>query len=157
MLSRRSYALVSSIGKPVDLALIATPTAAVPAVLQDAARVGVKAAVILSAAPREAAEAKRWNACHHPFTSPKDEHLQFLETDPVHGNTTQQFRMRPGRTTPTFRILGNTHFFVLEGQVTMTPVAGRGPITLKPNDYAYLPDGYAFSLTNARQSAIGGN
>jgi aspartyl-tRNA synthetase len=27
-------------------------------------------------------EAKRWNACHHPFTSPKDEHLQFLETDP---------------------------------------------------------------------------
>lgn len=27
-------------------------------------------------------EAKRWNACHHPFTSPKDEHLQFLESDP---------------------------------------------------------------------------
>jgi len=25
---------------------------------------------------------KRWNACHHPFTSPKDEHLEFLETDP---------------------------------------------------------------------------
>jgi aspartyl-tRNA synthetase len=27
-------------------------------------------------------EAKRWNACHHPFTSPKDEHLAFLESDP---------------------------------------------------------------------------
>ena len=27
-------------------------------------------------------EGKRWNACHHPFTSPKDEHLQYLETDP---------------------------------------------------------------------------
>lgn len=27
-------------------------------------------------------EAKRWNSCHHPFTSPKDEHLEFLETDP---------------------------------------------------------------------------
>ncbi len=27
-------------------------------------------------------EAKRWNACHHPFTSPKDEHLGLLETDP---------------------------------------------------------------------------
>jgi aspartyl-tRNA synthetase len=24
----------------------------------------------------------RWVACHHPFTSPKDEHMQFLETDP---------------------------------------------------------------------------
>ncbi|MBI3222628.1 MAG: aspartate--tRNA ligase [Nitrosomonadales bacterium] len=27
-------------------------------------------------------EAKRWVACHHPFTSPKDEHLEFLESDP---------------------------------------------------------------------------
>jgi aspartyl-tRNA synthetase len=27
-------------------------------------------------------ENKRWTACHHPFTSPKDEHIQFLETDP---------------------------------------------------------------------------
>ncbi len=27
-------------------------------------------------------EGKRWNACHHPFTAPKDEHLQYLETDP---------------------------------------------------------------------------
>ncbi len=25
---------------------------------------------------------KRWTACHHPFTSPKDEHLDYLETDP---------------------------------------------------------------------------
>jgi aspartyl-tRNA synthetase len=27
-------------------------------------------------------EAGRWNACHHPFTAPKDEHLQFLESEP---------------------------------------------------------------------------
>src|SRR3989338_2692235 len=27
-------------------------------------------------------EAKRWTACHHPFTAPKDEHLEFLESDP---------------------------------------------------------------------------
>jgi len=27
-------------------------------------------------------EGKRWNACHHPFTAPKDEHLQFLATEP---------------------------------------------------------------------------
>ena len=25
---------------------------------------------------------KRWTACHHPFTSPKDEHVEFLESDP---------------------------------------------------------------------------
>ncbi len=27
-------------------------------------------------------EAKRWNACHHPFTAPKDEHLAMLQSDP---------------------------------------------------------------------------
>lgn len=25
---------------------------------------------------------KRWNACHHPFTSPKDHHIDLLSTDP---------------------------------------------------------------------------
>lgn len=27
-------------------------------------------------------ENKRWSACHHPFTSPKDEHLELLTSDP---------------------------------------------------------------------------
>ena len=29
-------------------------------------------------------EGQRWVACHHPFTSPKDEHLASLATDPGH-------------------------------------------------------------------------
>jgi aspartyl-tRNA synthetase len=27
-------------------------------------------------------DAQRWNACHHPFTSPKEDHLALLESDP---------------------------------------------------------------------------
>jgi aspartyl-tRNA synthetase len=27
-------------------------------------------------------EGKRWGAAHHPFTAPKDEHVQFMESDP---------------------------------------------------------------------------
>ena len=27
-------------------------------------------------------EGQRWNACHHPFTAPKDEHLAMLQSDP---------------------------------------------------------------------------
>ena len=62
VLARRSYASLTAIGKPVELALIAVPAAAVPGVLEDGARAGVKAAVILSAPPADPDDARRWQA-----------------------------------------------------------------------------------------------
>ena len=62
VLARRSYSSVAAIKKPIDLVLIATPSAAVPGVVDDAARAGAKAAVIMSIAPSEVVEARRWRA-----------------------------------------------------------------------------------------------
>src|SRR4029078_4800638 len=59
ILARRSHRSLRAIGAPVDLALIATPEAALEAVLADAARAGAKAAVILSEGPADPADAKR--------------------------------------------------------------------------------------------------
>jgi acetyltransferase len=62
VLARRSYASLTSIKKPVDVALIATPTTAVPRVLEDAAKAGVKLAILMSVPPRDGGEARRWRA-----------------------------------------------------------------------------------------------
>ena len=62
VLGRRSYGSLAAIGKPVELALIAAPFAAVPDILADGARTGVKAAVVLSAPPANPDEARRWQA-----------------------------------------------------------------------------------------------
>ena len=60
LLGRRCFASLAAIGKPVELALIAVPCAAVTGVLDDAAHCGVKAAVILSAPPLDDGDARRW-------------------------------------------------------------------------------------------------
>jgi acetyltransferase len=60
VLARRSYPSLTTIAKPIDLALIVTPAAVVAEVLEDAARAGVKAAIIFSAPPADDAEARRW-------------------------------------------------------------------------------------------------
>ena len=46
---RPCYPSVGAIGKPIDLIVVTTPASAVPAVLEDAARAGVKHAVVLAA------------------------------------------------------------------------------------------------------------
>ena len=60
LLGRRCHGSLQDIGEPVELALIAVPCAAVVSVLDDAARAGVRAAVLHSSPPADAAEARRW-------------------------------------------------------------------------------------------------
>jgi acetyltransferase len=60
VLGKRCYASLPAIDKSVELVLIGVPCAAVPGVLDDGARVGVKAAIILSAPPIDEGDARRW-------------------------------------------------------------------------------------------------
>ena len=55
----RCYQSILAIGSSVDLAVIVTPAASVPAILEDCGAAGVPAAVILSAGFRETGEAGR--------------------------------------------------------------------------------------------------
>jgi acetyltransferase len=57
---RPAFRTLAAIERQVDLAVIATPPAAVPAVLADAPRIGLKAAVVMTAPPTRNAEA--WSA-----------------------------------------------------------------------------------------------
>jgi acetyltransferase len=60
ILGRRSFSSLRALDRPVELAVIAVPCAAVVSVIDDAARSGVKAAVLLSAPPGDEGEARRW-------------------------------------------------------------------------------------------------
>ena len=57
---RPTFRSLASIERPVELAVIATPPAAVPEVLADAPKVGLKAAVVMTTPPTRDVEA--WNA-----------------------------------------------------------------------------------------------
>ena len=56
-------------------------------------------------------------------------------------------RIRPGRTTPPFSNDGNTHILVLQGNVQIA-AAGGTPQTLPYFNYAFVPPGYAITLSN---------
>lgn len=56
MLGRPCWRSLAAIGRPVDLAVIATPAATMPAVIQECVTHGVKAAVVISAGFREIGE-----------------------------------------------------------------------------------------------------
>ncbi len=60
VLGRKCHSALHTIGKPVDLVLIAAPCAAVPDVLEEASRIGAKTAVLYTPPPPEEGEARRW-------------------------------------------------------------------------------------------------
>jgi mannose-6-phosphate isomerase-like protein (cupin superfamily) len=75
---------------------------------------------------------------------------KLLEIDPGSGSTTRMLRLRPGKQTPSFRIPGHTHFYILQGGATITPVGGS-TFTMKQNDYAFLPEGFTVTVANPQQ------
>ncbi len=78
--------------------------------------------------------------------------LKLLETDTRVGNTTRLIRIRPGKRTPVFRIPGHTHLFVLQGGGDISP-AGSTTVSLKKNDYAFLPENFVITLSNPKSYA----
>ena len=62
LFGRPCHASLAAIGERVELAVIAVPCDAVPGVLADAAKAGVRAALLLTATPAgDAALARRWS------------------------------------------------------------------------------------------------
>jgi hypothetical protein len=70
-----------------------------------------------------------------------------IERDSFYGTTISMLRLRPGRTTPLFKINANTHMWVLSGKVTITPANGSSRL-MKENIYSFVPPGFAFRLSN---------
>ncbi len=60
VLGRKSFPSISAIRAPVELAVIAVPCARVTGVLEDGAKSGVKAAIVMSAPPTNDGDARRW-------------------------------------------------------------------------------------------------
>ena len=74
---------------------------------------------------------------------------KIMDQDDSVGSTIGEVRVRPGKTTPLFRIPASTHVFVLQGEVRLS-VPGAGEFTMPQNHYAFLPPGLSFSLSNPK-------
>ena len=74
---------------------------------------------------------------------------KLLDQDASVGSTIRLVRIRPGKTTPLFRIPAATHVFVLQGAVNLA-VPGAGQFAMPQNRYAFLPPGLVFSLSNPK-------
>jgi acetyltransferase len=76
ILGKRCYSSLASIDRPVELALIGVPCAAVPGVLDQGGRAGVKAAVILSAPPVDDGYTRRWQ--REVLATARKRHIRLL-------------------------------------------------------------------------------
>src|SRR5262249_24133627 len=83
---------------------------------------------------------------------------KLIERDVALNCQWQRIRLRPGRTTPTFRINANTHMWALTGATTITPAGGAPTVIANPGCdqpcpgtiYACVPPGFAFTLSNPK-------
>ena len=75
--------------------------------------------------------------------------IKFIETDTTMGSTAQMIRLHVGATTPTFKIDGATHFFIVQGNVNIN-LAGGQTVPFPNFNYAFIPNGLSFSLSNPR-------
>lgn len=76
--------------------------------------------------------------------------LQAIDDDPIEGSTISLLRLRPGTTTPPVRIEGDTHVFVLEGEIQVEPM-GQEPVRLGARQYAFIPGGLNFRMANPKK------
>jgi acetyltransferase len=60
VLGRKCHSALHTIGKPVDLVLIAAPCEAVPDILEETSRIGTRIAVLYTPPPGDEGEARRW-------------------------------------------------------------------------------------------------
>lgn len=75
--------------------------------------------------------------------------LKTLDDDALVGNSARFLRLKPSKSTPYFTLASNTHFYVLEGSVTIA-APGANPVTVSRGSYAFVPRGYAISVSNPR-------
>lgn len=75
--------------------------------------------------------------------------LKIIDDDPQVGNSARLFRLRSAKSTPFFTLAANTHFYVLEGSVSVA-APGTAPVTIPAGSYAFIPKGYAISVSNPR-------
>jgi hypothetical protein len=76
--------------------------------------------------------------------------IKFIEEDDVMHSVAQMIKIHVGATTPTFKIDGSTHFFLVQGNVKIHLAGGQTTVPMPYFNYAFIPSGLAFSISNSR-------